>query len=201
MKKLSLTICLAITFFVTAAVAQMAPSGGQGSQGSSPSMGQPSRQQPGQPGMTQPDNSTGMGQNPDQNNPNQKTEKGEKKLKGCVQSSGGQFVLETKKGKAVALTGQDVSAHVGHEVSVKGTWESGAAGAGTSSSSASSGNAGTEKTFNVASVDMISESCGGKSSKSETKGGYGSSSTGSTPSSNPSGTGTSNPPSSTAPPQ
>ncbi len=199
MKKLSLTICLALTFFVTAAVAQMTPSGGQGSQGSSPSMGQPSQQQQ-QPGMSQPDNSPGMGQNPDQNNPNQKIEKSEKKLKGCVQSSGGQFVLETKKGKAVALTGQDVSAHVGHEVSVKGTWESG--GAGASSSSASSGSAaGSEKTFNVASVDMISESCGGKSSKGETKGGYGSSSTGSTPSSNPSGTGTSNPPSSTAPPQ
>ncbi len=203
MKKLSLTICLAITFFVTAAVAQTTPSGGQGSQGSSPSMGQPSQQQPGQPGMSQPDNSTGMGQNPDQNNPNQKMdkEKGEKKLKGCVQSQGGQFVLETKKGKAVALTGQDVSAHVGHEVAVKGAWESG--GAGASSSAASSGNAGgAEKTFNVASVDMISESCGGKSSKGESKGGYGSSTgTGSAPSSNPSGTGTSNPPSSTAPPQ
>ncbi len=193
MKKLSLTICLAITFFVTAAVAQMTPSGGQGTQGSSPSTGQPSQQQP---GTTQPDSSTGMGQTPDQSNPNQKTEKGEKKLKGCVQSQGGQYVLETKKGKAVALTGQDVSAHVGHEVAVKGTWESG--GAGASSSSAPSGSAGTEKTFSVASVDMISESCGGKSSKGENKGGYGSSSgTGSSPS----GTGTSTPPSSTAPPQ
>ena len=155
MKKVSLAVCLAITFFVAAAVAQMTPSGGQGSQSSSPSMGQPSQQQQ-QPGMSQPDNSsTGMGQNPDQNNPSQKTEKSEKKLKGCVQSQGGQYVLETKKGKAVNLTGQDVSAHVGHEVSVKGTWESGAAGGGMSSSSTSSGNAGAEKTFNVASVDKI----------------------------------------------
>src|SRR6266704_613390 len=188
MKKLSLTICLALTFFVTAAVAQTTPSGGQGSQGSSPSMGQPSQQQPGQPGMSQPDNSTGMGKNPDQNNPNQKMdkEKSEKKLKGCVQSSGGQFVLETKKGKAVALTGQDVSAHVGHEVSVKGTWESGGAAGGMSPSSSSGSASGSEKTFNVASVDMVSDTC--KSGKEKGSSGN----MGASPSSNPSGTGTGN---------
>ena len=95
-----------------------------------------------------------------------KSEKGEKKLKGCVQSQGGQYVLETKKGKAVALTGQDVSAHVGHEVSVKGAWES---GGGSMSATSSSGSAsGSEKTFNVASVDMISDTCGKGKSKAET---------------------------------
>ncbi len=65
-------------------------------------------------------------------------------------------MLETKKGKTVALAGQDVSAHVGHEVSVKGTWESGM-------SATSSGNAGASgKTFNVTEVKMISDTCGGK---------------------------------------
>jgi len=118
---------------------------------------------------------------PDQTNqaPEQNT-KSEKKIKGCVQSQGGQYVLETKKGKAVALTGQDVSAHVGHEVAVKGTWESG--GAGNSSSTSASG---SEKTFNVASVDMISDSCGGKNkSNTGNSGSMGPSST-----SSPSGTG------------
>ena len=179
MKKLSLSIFVAFAFFVTAAVAQTTPGGaGQGS----PGMGRPESPSQQQPGMTQPDTTAPTGQT-DQNNPNAtKPDKGEKKLKGCVQSQGGQYVLETKKGKTVALTGQDVSAHVGHEVSVKGSWESGAsAGAGVSSS----GNAaGSEKTFNVASVDMISDTCGGKSKGS-------SSNMGTAPSgSNPSGTGT-----------
>ena len=184
MKKSSLSIFVAFAFFVTAALAQTSP-GGAG-QGSSPGMSRPASPSQQQPGMTQPDNSTPMGQT-DQNNPNAtKPDKGEKKLKGCVQSQGGQYTLETKKGKTVALTGQDVSAHVGHEVSVKGTWENGAsAGAGVSSSSGST--AGSEKTFNVASVDMISDTCGGKSKGS-------SGSMGTAPSgTNPSGTGTTPP--------
>ncbi|HEV2714503.1 MAG TPA: hypothetical protein VGU64_04510, partial [Terriglobales bacterium] len=88
--------------------------------------------------------------------------KGEKKLKGCLKSEGGQSVLEEKSGKTVNLTGSDVSAHNGHEVSVHGTWESGA-----SASASSSGGAGAKagKTFNVTSVDMISESCSGAKSK------------------------------------
>src|SRR6266568_2146005 len=164
MKKLSLLIFVALAFFVTAAVAQTTPGGaGQGS----PGMGRPESPSQQQPGMTQPDNSTPMGQT-DQNNPNAtKPDKGEKKLKGCVQSQGGQYVLETKKGKTVALTGQDVSAHVGHEVSVKGTWESGSASgmSSTSTSSGSSGSSAGEKTFNVTNVEMISDTCkGGKNS-------------------------------------
>src|SRR5438445_7847682 len=109
MRKISLSICLAFAFFVAAAVAQTAPGGSQGTQNSSPSMSQPS-QQPGS-STQQP----GMGQSTsDQNSGNQNQNSSEKKLKGCVQSQGGQYVLETKKGKQVALTGQDVSAHVGH---------------------------------------------------------------------------------------
>jgi hypothetical protein len=87
--------------------------------------------------------------------------KGEKKLKGCIKSEGGQSVLEEKSGKTVNLTGSDVSAHNGHEVTVHGAWESGAA------ASASSTGAGAKagKTFNVTSVDMISESCSGGKTK------------------------------------
>ena len=85
---------------------------------------------------------------------------GENKIKGCVQSQGGQYMLETKKGKTVALTGQDVSAHVGHEVESKGH-------VGKGMSATSSGNTGaSSKTFNVTEVKMISETCGGKGNHS-----------------------------------
>jgi hypothetical protein len=154
MKKLSLSICLAFAFFVASAVAQTAPGGSQGTQNSSPGMSRPPQQQPG--GMNQPDANT-PGSQTDQNTANQNQNNGERKMKGCVQSQGGQYILETKKGKTVALAGQDVSAHVGHEVSVKGTWENGM-------SATSSGNDGASgKTFNVTEVKMVSDTCGGKS--------------------------------------
>src|SRR5215470_5398420 len=153
MKKASMCMLVALGLLIsTAAIAQRSP---QGTQGSSPTMQQPGtagqQGQPGYPGGQQPgaDNGTMSGQT-DQNA--QKPEKSEKKLKGCVQSEGGQYVLQTKKGN-INLTGQDVSAHVGHEVAVKGMWESGAG----SNSAASSGSSG--KTFNVASVDMVSDTC------------------------------------------
>ena len=139
MRKLSLSVCLVFAFFVTSAVAQTTPGGGQGTQSSSPSMSQPAQQQPG--GMNQPDNTTPTAQT-DQNTANQNEKGGEHKLKGCVQSQGGQYMLETKKGKTVALAGQDVSAHVGHEVKVKGTWESGMSATSSSNSGSSSPNTG-----------------------------------------------------------
>src|SRR5881398_571875 len=89
--------------------------------------------------------------------------KGEKKLKGCIKSEGGQSVLEEKSGKAVNLSGTDVSAHNGHEVTVHGTWEGGASAAASSSSGAATAKSG--KTFNVTSVDMISDSCTGGKTK------------------------------------
>lgn len=100
---------------------------------------------------------------------------GEKTLKGCIKSEGGQTVLEEKKGKEVNLTGSDLSAHAGHEVKVHGMWEKGG-----SSSAASSGGSSSGKTFNVTSVDMVSDTCSmGKSSKMDHMKGGSSSSTGS----------------------
>jgi hypothetical protein len=152
MKKLSLSVCLAFAFFVASAVAQMAPGGSQGTQNSSPGMSQPGQQQqPGTMGQSSAQTDQGSAHNTN----------GEHKLKGCVQSQGGQYVLETKKGKTVPLAGQDVSAHVGHEVAVKGTWENGMSATSSGNAGASTGSSG--KTFNVTEVKMISESCGGKS--------------------------------------
>ena len=181
------TLCSVIVAFAlcVAAVAQTSGAGGaQGTQGSSPTMGQPSSQQPGM--------GTGMGQT-DQNTSSNRAEKSERKLKGCVQSQGGQYVLENKKGKAVNLTGQDVSAHVGHEVAVKGNFENGGSSGMTASSSNNTAGA-AEKSFNVTNVEMISESCGGGKTKgtSGTMGGPDTGPGGNTPSSG-TGTGTTPP--------
>jgi len=145
-------------------------------------MQQPGQQQPG--GMNQPDNSSSA--QTDQGRANQNhNSMSEKKIKGCVQSQGGQYTLETKKGKTVALTGQDVSAHVGHEVEVKGTWDKGMSATSSGSTGASS------KTLNVTEVRMISDTCSGKGMSHS--GSMDHSSTGTGNSSN-SGTPTSQPP-------
>ena len=149
MKKLAVSLIAVFTLCLAAAVAQTATDPSQAAPGSSPSASQPgsaSQQQPGQAGQT--------------NSSAAPSEKSDKKLRGCIQSQGGKYVLESKKGKATPLTGQDVSAHVGHEVSVKGSWESGGAGTGVSSG------ASAEKSFNVTSVDMISDTCSAKSGSS-----------------------------------
>ena len=178
MRKLVFSLIVAFAVYVTAAAAQAGAgsAGSQGTQGSSPSMQQPGSTQPGtaQPGAPgqQPDMGPATS---DQNGStaNTNSTKGEKKLKGCVESQNGQYVLETKKGP-VSLAGQDVSAHVGHEVSLKGMWENSGSTA-TSTSSASHG------TFNVTDVKMESEQC--KMKTKDSSGSMGSSG-------NSSGTGT-----------
>jgi hypothetical protein len=71
------------------------------------------------------------------NTANTNSTNGEKKLKGCVESQGSQYVLQTKKGP-VSLTGQDVSAHVGHEITVKGMWENGSSNSSATATSSGS---------------------------------------------------------------
>jgi Protein of unknown function (DUF5818) len=62
--------------------------------------------------------------------------KGEKKLKGCIESQGGQYVLREKNGNQVQLTGSsDFASHVGHQVTVHGTYEASSSASATSSSS------------------------------------------------------------------
>lgn len=122
MKKVSLSIAAALVLFVATAFAQYAPQ-------TSKEPSSPAAQQGTSP-------SSGM----------QGTEaKGEKKVKGCIKSENGKYVLEEKNGKKIELTGQDVSAHVGHEVAVHGSAAAGAT-------------KGTEE-FNVTSVDMIADNC------------------------------------------
>jgi hypothetical protein len=142
MKRMSLSLCTALVFFVAAAVAQSTPQYPQGTQ-ASPSTGQGTSSSP-----------TGM-----QGTENKS--KGEKKLKGCIQSQGGSYMLQEKSGKNVPLTGADVSAHVGHEVALHGMWEASSSAASSGGTMGSNDKEKMGKQFNVTSVDMISESCGG----------------------------------------
>ena len=166
MNKLVLSMVAALALCVAAFAQAGGPGSSPGTQNQQPGMQSPGTQNQ-QPGTSQPGSYPQSGsQTGTSGNMGNESSKGEKKLKGCVQSQGGQYMLETKKGKAIALTGQDVSAHVGHEVEVKGAWAS-----GSSSAVSSTGNAsGSEKTFNVASVEMKSESCGGKHAHSDNMG-------------------------------
>ena len=86
--------------------------------------------------------------------------KGEKTMKGCIQSQNGQYMLEEKGGKMMNLSSsQDLSAHVGHTVKVHGSMAGATSGSDT-------------KTFNVSSVDMVSDTCsmGGKMDKKDKMG-------------------------------
>ncbi len=86
--------------------------------------------------------------------------KGEKTMKGCIQSQNGQYMLEEKGGKMMNLTSsQDLSAHVGHMVKVHGSMAGATSGSDT-------------KTFTVSSVDMVSDTCsmGGKMDKKDKMG-------------------------------
>ncbi len=170
MKKTLMCVSTVFVFFVAAAVAQTnandTPSQGtQGTQSSSPSM---SNQQP----NASPDSAQGTNSTAAQGTMAGNMNSSEKKMKGCIQSEGGQYMLQTKKGKDVMLTGQDVSAHVGHEVTIHGMW----AGGTSDMSNTSTGRASASgKSFNVTSVDMISDTCSmGKGKKSGTSGSMGS---------------------------
>jgi hypothetical protein len=134
------------TFAQTTATPDSTP-GAQGTQSSSPSMQQT------------PSNDTGMSG----------ASNSEKKIKGCVAQENGQYVLQTKHGKSVPLSGQDVSAHVGHTVALHGTWAGTAAAGSQTSTGMASGNS-----FDVTKVDMISDSC-------KTKGNMSTGSNGTTP--------------------
>ena len=98
--------------------------------------------------------------------------KGEKKIKGCIRSENGKYVLESKHHKMISLTGsEDFAPHVGHTVTVHGNFMNGSksagamsenTGTGTSSTGAPSAGAssgGEGSDFQVNKIDMVSDSC------------------------------------------
>lgn len=142
-KHVVLTIVLTMLLGLTALAQTPAPDPQATPQGSTPS--------------AQPQ--TSPSQSPDMTNSDQG--KGEKKLKGCIQSEGGQFMLQDKHGKSTVLTGsQELSSHVGHTVTVHGTYAGGGA------SGVSSGTSAKDE-FTVSKIDMVSDSCKEKADKSK----------------------------------
>jgi hypothetical protein len=107
--------------------------------------------------------------------------KGEKKLKGCIESQGGQYTLKEKSGKEVKLTGSaDLASHVGHEVTVHGSYQPSAGSSATNTSSekmpSSSGSttanptsstSSSEQEFMVTKIDHESDTCKIKGASSE----------------------------------
>src|SRR6185369_3221498 len=77
---------------------------------------------------------------------NKKADK-EAKLTGCVEKQGSNYALVDKKhpNGVQLLTSEDLSAHVGHKVQVKGTWEA-ASNASSASSMSPSGSSSASST-------------------------------------------------------
>ena len=180
MKKLSLSIVTALVFFVATAMAQTTPA--TDPQGSTPTTASPSAPTPtpeAQAPAAQPGASTSAAPAAGTQSASTAEPKGEKKLKGCIESENGKFVLESKHGKEITLTGQDVSAHVGHQVVVHGAFQNSMAAsasgenAGTAPSAGSTSTSSTDmkakagQEFNVTSVDMVSSSCKDKDKAGE----------------------------------
>jgi hypothetical protein len=142
MRNMLFSILTALVFLAATSVAQTTPST-TGQTGSTPSTAQ-------NPGYGSQGSTQGA-------------REGEKKMRGCLKEQNGQYVLETKSGKDIPLSGEGLSAHVGHEVAVHGSWASGGDMSGMSGGSKAS--TGNEKAFNVTSIDHLSDTCGGKHSK------------------------------------
>lgn len=110
----------------------------------------------------------------------------EKSLRGCIVKQGSDFFLQSAKDghKLIKLnSSEDLSAHVGHEVKVRGTESKASAAASTgaqtaSNATGSSGASGlpqsdvnaagsiSDKELTVSKIDMVSETCSMKGSTS-----------------------------------
>jgi Protein of unknown function (DUF5818) len=87
----------------------------------------------------------------------------EKKLKGCLISQGGKYVLQDKRGKEVALAGSaELGSHIGHMVTIRGTFANGDANRPSSATYSAAGLGGT---FMVSKLDPISDTCGSDKNK------------------------------------
>lgn len=161
MKQIVLTTVFAILFGCAAFA--------QSSEPQSPTQGTTPSAEPGTGSQTSPSQAPEMG-TPAQGSHHEanaeKRGKGEKKLKGCLRSEGGKFVLEEKHGKRVNLSStEDLSSHVNHMVTVHGSYENAANASGESSAAtATSTGAGTSaaasgEQFMVSNIDSVSDSC------------------------------------------
>lgn len=132
MKKVMMAMTM---MFALGCFAQTSGSGSMGSNGSSGQSSSSGSMSNGQSGSMD---------NGSMNSSSNNGMKGEKTLKGCIQSQNGGYVLQEKDGKMAMLnSSQDLSAHVGHTVKVHGMWEKSGSSNSGSMSSGSNSNATT----------------------------------------------------------
>ena len=88
-------------------------------------------------------------------------------ITGCLQGSQGAYTLKHGSKEIAVTSSEDLSAHVGHQVKLHGSW----AGAGSSESGStpsSTGEKGSkDRTFNATSIDHVSDTCSGSSESGE----------------------------------
>lgn len=193
MKQIVFTFALVFVFGL-AMLAQDTSSSSQqsGAQGTNPTTGSSSTSSPSSAGSqsgsmgSQSSASGSMGQS----SSSTASTKGEKKLKGCIESQGGQYVLREKGGKEVKLSGSaDLASHVGHQVAVHGSYQGGAsAGASNTGADKTPSSSGTmanpssstsgEQEFMVTKIDHESDTCKIKGASSGKSGMSGSNSSG-----------------------
>lgn len=83
--------------------------------------------------------------------------KGATKIKGCIRSEHGNYLLESKRHKVVALTGsEDFAPHVGHTVTLYGNFLPGTAMGG---AAGANGKSAPSANFQVSKMEMVSETC------------------------------------------
>ncbi|HZQ23509.1 MAG TPA: DUF5818 domain-containing protein [Terriglobales bacterium] len=156
MRMFSVLTAMVLAFALT--VFAQTPSPNDTQTGSSASQGSTSSQ--GSMGQTGTTGQTGsMGQSSDQGNMGKSGK--ESKVRGCIRSEGGSYMLEDAHGRMWSLTSsQDLSAHVGHEVVVHGT----KSGSGSSSMSNTSSAGNSAGSITADKIDMVSDTCklGGK---------------------------------------
>lgn len=95
-------------------------------------------------------------------------------LTGCLSGPNSEGVYDLKSGKRSVEVGgsDDLKQHVGHEVKLHGSWAKSGSEIGEKEEAGSKGKEEKEEKgerhFKVSSIDMIAESCGGKTSKPST---------------------------------
>jgi hypothetical protein len=189
MKRVLFTLAVVLVFGLASLAQSTTPSSQEsGTQSTNPTTGSASSTNSSDQSGSQSSASGSMGQSSSSTT----SKKGEKKLKGCIQSEGGQYVLQEKGGKQVQLTGSaDLASHVGHQVTVHGTYE-GASGAASTSSNEKMPSASGSTTANpsmstssgeqfmVSKIDHESDTCkikGASSGSASSTSGTGSSGT------------------------
>ena len=167
MKKLSFVVALMLAFALSVWAQTPSTNDTQSGAGSSASQSSPSSSGSMGSPSTSSQTSGSMGQG---NTSTAEPGKGkEHKMKGCLESEGGSYILREKNGKEIPLTGSaDLSQYANHEVAVHGDWSTGAAAPSSSTSDMSK--SGSEKQFTVDKVDSLSDTCKGAKKAEKDKG-------------------------------